>query len=89
MTLHLDINSAERTSEALADAIAVQVDVADEVSSDSLMEQAVAQYGRVDAIVTCAGIQVHGDSTDYPGTAEGSILYSTPPASSSWRPAAP
>lgn len=62
----LDINSAERTSKALADAIAVEVDVSSEASCDSLIEKAVAQYGRVDAIVTCAGIEVHGASTDYP-----------------------
>lgn len=62
----LDISSAKRTAEVLTDAIAVQVDVSDEASADNLIEKTVAQYGRVDAIVTCAGIEVHGASTDYP-----------------------
>jgi NAD(P)-dependent dehydrogenase (short-subunit alcohol dehydrogenase family) len=63
-----DINpqSAEQTARGLPDAIAIQVDVADPASCDRLVDEALKKFGRIDVMVTCAGIEIQGPSIDYP-----------------------
>jgi NAD(P)-dependent dehydrogenase (short-subunit alcohol dehydrogenase family) len=62
----LDFASAQQTAAGLADALAVQVDVSDEAACNRLAAAAVERYGRIDVIVTCAGIEIQGASLDYP-----------------------
>lgn len=55
-----DINSSQRTVDAIADsecaAIDVITDVSSEVATVALARQAVARFGRIDILVNCAGI---------------------------------
>ena len=53
-------DAARATASQLKNAIAVRVDVADETSCDEMVAAAVAKFGRLDGIATCAGIESHG-----------------------------
>ncbi len=55
---------AGRLGQSGASALAVQVDVADEVEVGKLIESTVAEYGRVDYMINNAGIAIGGDSRD-------------------------
>jgi NAD(P)-dependent dehydrogenase (short-subunit alcohol dehydrogenase family) len=55
---------AGRLEQSGAPALAVQVDVANEVEVAKLIESAVAEYGRVDYMINNAGIAIGGDSRD-------------------------
>lgn len=61
----IDGDAARRTASSLPDAIAVQVDVTNARSSLAMVSEAVATYGRLDAAVTCAGIEIGGDSLGF------------------------
>ena len=54
------LDAAKRTAAQISDAIAVEVDVSDARSCDSMVDQAVERFGDVDSIVTCAGVEKHG-----------------------------
>jgi NAD(P)-dependent dehydrogenase (short-subunit alcohol dehydrogenase family) len=54
------LDAARRTAEQLPDAIAVEVDVSDAKSCDSMVDEAMREFGDVDSIVTCAGVEMHG-----------------------------
>ncbi len=54
------LDAAKQTAAQLSGAIAVEVDVSDARSCDSMVEQAVQRFGDVDSIVTCAGVEKHG-----------------------------
>lgn len=56
----LVLDSAKRTAATLREAIAVEVDVSSGASCDQMVEQAVKRFGRLDSIVTCAGVEKHG-----------------------------
>ena len=62
----IDLRTAEQTAKGLSEAIAIQVDVADPESCQRMVDQAVERFGRIDVMVTCAGIEVQGASIDYP-----------------------
>jgi len=59
-----------RTATELADAgfraSPVEVNVADSARVAQAMADVVAQHGRLDALVNCAGVACHGDSLDLP-----------------------
>jgi NAD(P)-dependent dehydrogenase (short-subunit alcohol dehydrogenase family) len=55
---------AGRLGQSGASALAVRVDVADEVEVGKLIESTVAEYGRVDYMINNAGIAIGGDSRD-------------------------
>jgi NAD(P)-dependent dehydrogenase (short-subunit alcohol dehydrogenase family) len=57
--------AAEATAQGLSGAIAVRVDVSDASSCDEMVQQAVKQFGSVDGIATCAGIEMHGSGEDF------------------------
>jgi NAD(P)-dependent dehydrogenase (short-subunit alcohol dehydrogenase family) len=54
------LDTAEQTARTLRDAIAVEVDVSSGSSCDQMVEKAVAKFGDVHSIVTCAGVEKHG-----------------------------
>ncbi len=54
------LDAAKQTAAQLSGALAVEVDVSDARSCDSMVEQAVQRFGDVDSIVTCAGVEKHG-----------------------------
>jgi NAD(P)-dependent dehydrogenase (short-subunit alcohol dehydrogenase family) len=55
---------AGRLEQSGAPALAVQVDVANEVEVEKLIQSTVAEYGRVDYMINNAGIAIGGDSRD-------------------------
>lgn len=55
----LDFEGAKRTANRLPNAEPMQVDVRDAGACQRMVEQAVSQFGRVDVIVTCAGVEEH------------------------------
>jgi NAD(P)-dependent dehydrogenase (short-subunit alcohol dehydrogenase family) len=54
------LEAAKRTADQLPDAIAVEVDVSNGQSCDRMVEEAVRNFGDVNSIVTCAGVEKHG-----------------------------
>ncbi len=54
------LDAAKQTAAQLSGAIAVEVDVSDARSCDSMVDQAVQRFGDLDSIVTCAGVEKHG-----------------------------
>lgn len=61
----VDPDAARRTASALPGAIAVEVDVSSSASCDRMVDECVSQFGDVDAIVTCAGIEKHGIAHEF------------------------
>jgi NAD(P)-dependent dehydrogenase (short-subunit alcohol dehydrogenase family) len=65
----LDAKAAALTSKQMADeggvGHAIEVDIANAQSCDGMVAAAIAQFGRVDALVNCAGISKPGDSLTY------------------------
>ena len=53
-----EASATETTSAAGASAVAAHLDVSDPTSCDALFERLVADHGRVDVLVTCAGIEL-------------------------------
>jgi 3-hydroxybutyrate dehydrogenase len=66
----LNFEAATATARALEasghDASAVSMDVGDEVSVDKAIESAVTKYGRIDVLVSNAGIQIVKPVADFP-----------------------
>jgi len=54
------LDAAKRTADQLTDAIAVEVDVSNGQSCDRMVDEAVKQFGDVNSVVTCAGVEKHG-----------------------------
>lgn len=61
----IDDDAAHRVASRLSEATAVRVDVADAASSEAMVAEAIAAYGRLDATVACAGIEVGGDTFEF------------------------
>lgn len=59
------LDTAEQTAGTLRDAIAVEVDVSSGASCDQMVEKAVAKFGDVHSIVTCAGVEKHGAGHEF------------------------
>jgi NAD(P)-dependent dehydrogenase (short-subunit alcohol dehydrogenase family) len=57
--------AAARTAEGLPSAIGVKVDVSSGASCDQMVSEALARFGRVDSIVTCAGVEKHGAGHEF------------------------
>ena len=55
---------AGRLTQAGTQAVAVPVDVANQIEVAQLIENTVAEYGRVDYMINNAGIAIGGDSRD-------------------------
>ena len=51
----IDLAAAQKTAAALNDAIAVEIDVADEAQTIAMVEATVAAFGRIDIVVPNAG----------------------------------
>lgn len=60
----LDLERATEIARRLPDALAVGVDVVDEAQCQAMIDQAVDSFGRLDAVVTCAGIEVAASPLD-------------------------
>jgi len=54
------LDAAKQISASLLDAIAVEVDVSSAASCDRMVEEAMREFGDVNSIVTCAGVEKHG-----------------------------
>lgn len=54
------LEAAQRTAERLKSAIAVRADVSSGSSCDEMVAAALERFGRVDSVVTCAGVEKHG-----------------------------
>ena len=61
----LDLEAAERTAESLESAIAVRVDVSSGSSCDQMVGETLKRFGRVDSVVTCAGVEKHGPGHEF------------------------
>jgi len=61
----LSLEGAQKTASALKDAIAVRVDVRDGASNDQMVDAAIKQFGDVNTIVTCAGVEKHGAAHEF------------------------
>lgn len=61
----LDIEAAKQTAAALRGAIAVDVDVSVAKSCDRMVEAAMRQFGDVNSVVTCAGVEKHGPGHEF------------------------
>jgi sorbitol-6-phosphate 2-dehydrogenase len=62
-----DINfeAAASVAAGLQDAIAVKVDVTNEADVEAMVQQAVERYGKLDLLVSNAGIVISGDVVDF------------------------
>lgn len=58
--LDVDGEAAGRTAAELPEAIALVADVTDASAVDRAVDEVVERFGRLDAAVACAGIEVHG-----------------------------
>jgi len=54
------LEAAERTAGSLPSALAVRVDVSSGASCDQMVSATLQRFGRIDSIVTCAGVEKHG-----------------------------
>lgn len=61
----MNIEAAKQTAAALRSAIAVDVDVSVAKSCDSMVEAAMRQFGDVNSVVTCAGVEKHGPGHEF------------------------
>ena len=59
------LDAATRTAESLASAMAVRVDVSSGASCDDMVAKTVERFGRVDSVVTCAGVEKHGAGHEF------------------------
>src|SRR3979490_1031702 len=59
------LDAAKQTAGDLHDAIAVEVDVSNSASCDHMVEEAVKEFGDVNSIVTCAGVEKHGPGHEF------------------------
>lgn len=61
----LNLEAAKQTATQLKGAIAVDVDVSRADSCDRMVEAAVRQFGDVNSVVTCAGVEKHGAGHEF------------------------
>jgi NAD(P)-dependent dehydrogenase (short-subunit alcohol dehydrogenase family) len=61
----IDGDAARHVASRLPEATVVQVDVTDAASSEAMVAEAIAAYGRLDVAVACAGIEVGGDTLEF------------------------
>ncbi len=61
----LNLETAKQTATQLPSAIAVDVDVSKAESCDRMVEEAVRQFGDVNSVVTCAGVEKHGAGHEF------------------------
>ncbi len=61
----LNLEAAKQTATQLQSAIAVDVDVSSAESCDRMVEAAVRQFGDVNSLVTCAGVEKHGAGHEF------------------------
>jgi NAD(P)-dependent dehydrogenase (short-subunit alcohol dehydrogenase family) len=60
----VDGESAALTAAVLRNSIAVAADVTNESDCDRVVQQALASFGDLDAVVACAGIEIGGSSLE-------------------------
>lgn len=61
----LDLGTADATAHEIGPAaLGVAVDVSDSASCDAMVATAIDEFGRVDALVTCAGIELGAPAQD-------------------------
>jgi len=61
----MNVEAANLTAATLRSAIAVDVDVSDAKSCDRMVESAMRQFGDVNSVVTCAGVEKHGPGHEF------------------------
>jgi len=61
----LVLEAADGTAESLKAASAVRVEVSSGSSCDQMVGEALKRYGRVDSVVTCAGVEMHGPGHEF------------------------
>jgi len=61
----MNVEAAKQTAATLRSAIAVDVDVSDAKSCDRMVESAIRQFGDVNSVVTCAGVEKHGPGHEF------------------------
>lgn len=59
------LDAATRTADTLTSAMAVKVDVSSGASCDEMVAKTVERFGRVDTVVTCAGVEKHGAGHEF------------------------
>ncbi|HYM96522.1 MAG TPA: SDR family NAD(P)-dependent oxidoreductase, partial [Candidatus Sulfotelmatobacter sp.] len=59
------LDAATRTADTLTSAMAVKVDVSSGASCDEMVAKTVERFGRVDIVVTCAGVEKHGAGHEF------------------------
>ena len=62
----LDGDGAAATAAGLAEAMAFTLDVADEAATDAMVAAGLDRFGDLHNVVACAGMELHGDSLDFP-----------------------
>ena len=58
-------DAARATAAQLKSAVGVRVDVSDAKSCDAMVAAAIEEFGQVDCIATCAGIEKHGSAHEF------------------------
>jgi NAD(P)-dependent dehydrogenase (short-subunit alcohol dehydrogenase family) len=61
----VQLDNARATAGGLTDALAIEVDVTRAASCDRMVDETVRQFGGVDSIVTCAGVEKHGPGHEF------------------------
>jgi NAD(P)-dependent dehydrogenase (short-subunit alcohol dehydrogenase family) len=61
----VQLDTARRTADGLAGALAVEVDVRSGSSCERMVAETVSHFGDVDSIVTCAGVERHGAGHEF------------------------
>jgi NAD(P)-dependent dehydrogenase (short-subunit alcohol dehydrogenase family) len=61
----LKLDAAKDVAGRLHDARAAEVDVRDASSCDRMVEEALRQFGDLNSIVTCAGVEKHGPGHEF------------------------
>jgi NAD(P)-dependent dehydrogenase (short-subunit alcohol dehydrogenase family) len=61
----VQLDTARATANGLAGALAIEVDVRSAASCDRMVDEAVRQFGDIDSIITCAGVERHGPGHEF------------------------
>ena len=63
----INLDAAQRVAASLKDAIAVKVDVSDELQVEAMIHSAVEKYGKLDLLISNAAILIAKPATEFSG----------------------